>query len=180
MNLGGRRAWSTTSRSSARTPGTRWAWSCCAMCPGLPALGAPYRSWSCPAATTSPSDSRWTLPAWSQRRSGGSVRSIPLDGRAPGPRRVATLRLVSLEDEVRAAFGIGDVELERLPTPVNDVVVVRTPNEVFALKLYHRKRTMEQVRWEAELVRHLRRLGAPVVAPVEGRRGAVEVLTVDG
>jgi Ser/Thr protein kinase RdoA (MazF antagonist) len=90
------------------------------------------------------------------------------------------VRVVALEDELRRAFGLADVELTRLPTPVNDVVVVRTPSETFALKLYHAKRTVPEVRWEVELLLHLRRLGAPVVSPVHRHGDPVQVLSVDG
>jgi Ser/Thr protein kinase RdoA (MazF antagonist) len=89
--------------------------------------------------------------------------------------------MTSLDDEMRRAFGVPAVELAPLSTPVNDVVAVRTPTERFALKLYHAKRSTNEVRWEVELLLHLRRLGAPVVAPVQGRHGdAVQTLTVDG
>jgi Ser/Thr protein kinase RdoA (MazF antagonist) len=88
--------------------------------------------------------------------------------------------MVALEDEVRANFGLADVELRSLSTLVNDVFVVETSTDSFALKLYHANRTREQVQWEAELLLHLRRGNAPVVAPIEGRHGPVEVLRVDG
>jgi Ser/Thr protein kinase RdoA (MazF antagonist) len=89
--------------------------------------------------------------------------------------------MTSLAAEVQRAFGVTATELAPLSTPVNDVVAVRTPGEAFALKLYHAKRSMNEVRWEVELLLHLRRLGAPVVAPVPGRHGdAVQALTVDG
>ena len=90
------------------------------------------------------------------------------------------MRAVALEDELRDHFGLAVVELRSLSTPVNDVFVVRTSSDTFALKLYHRNRRLEQVRWEVELLRHLRERHAPVSAPVQGRHGAVEVLAVEG
>jgi Ser/Thr protein kinase RdoA (MazF antagonist) len=93
---------------------------------------------------------------------------------------VSRLRDVSLEDEVRRTFGLTNPELVPLSTPVNDVVAVRTPTETYALKIYHAKRTIDEVRWETELLLHLRRLGAPVVAPVERQGEVVQALAVGG
>lgn len=77
-------------------------------------------------------------------------------------------------------FGVSVARLRRLTTPVNDVFVVETPTDRLALKLYHAKRTLEQVQWEVDLLLHLRKGHAPVVAPVPGRDGPVELLMVEG
>jgi Ser/Thr protein kinase RdoA (MazF antagonist) len=90
------------------------------------------------------------------------------------------LRIVALDDEVRLHFPVSIAQMRRLSTPVNDVFVVETSTDRFALKLYHAKRTLEQVQWEVDLLLHLRQRHAPVVAPVPGRHGPVEVLTVGG
>jgi Ser/Thr protein kinase RdoA (MazF antagonist) len=86
--------------------------------------------------------------------------------------------IVALADEVRLHFPVSIARMKRLSTPVNDVFVVETSTGRFALKLYHSKRTLEQVQWEVDLLLHLRHRHAPVVAPVPGRHGQVEVLTV--
>jgi Ser/Thr protein kinase RdoA (MazF antagonist) len=90
------------------------------------------------------------------------------------------LRIVALDDEVRLHFPVSIARMRRLSTPVNDVFVLETSTDRFALKLYHAKRTLEQVQWEVDLLLHLRQRHAPVVAPVPGRHGPVEVLTVGG
>jgi len=94
---------------------------------------------------------------------------IPSDAGAPLERRLA------------ASYGLGDVRLERLRVPVNDVVAVTASQGRFALKLYNtRTRTAAEVQWEDDLVRHLVRHGAPVVAPIAGRHGDVETFWMDG
>src|SRR3954453_8668672 len=98
----------------------------------------------------------------------------------PVPDGVDIVRGVALEDDLRVNYGLAVVELRSLSTPVNDVFVVRTPSDNFALKLYHRNRRLEQVRWEVELLLHLRERHAPIAAPVEGRHGPVDVLDVEG
>jgi len=93
----------------------------------------------------------------------------PLDAGAP------------LERQLAARYELGDVSLERLRVPVNDVVAVTTPHGRFALKLYNtRTRTAAAVQWEVDLVRHLLRHGAPVVAPIPGPHGDVETFWLDG
>jgi Ser/Thr protein kinase RdoA (MazF antagonist) len=69
------------------------------------------------------------------------------------------------------SYGLHDVGLRRLNTPVNDVFRVTSSTGDFALKLYHRNRTAEAVEWEADLVAYLHAHGAPVVRPIGGRDG---------
>jgi Ser/Thr protein kinase RdoA (MazF antagonist) len=83
-----------------------------------------------------------------------------------------------LTRQLASRYRLGDVELRHLGTPVNDVVAVNSAAGEFALKLYHRKRTPQAVRWEIDLVRHLFRRGAPVAQPIRGRDGYLEHLTV--
>ena len=50
----------------------------------------------------------------------------------------------------------------------------------FALKVYHRNRTLAAVQWEVDLLIHLHRRGAPVVPPIRGRNGYLEEFDLDG
>jgi Ser/Thr protein kinase RdoA (MazF antagonist) len=77
-------------------------------------------------------------------------------------------------------YGLHRVGLRRLATPVNDVVAVTAAEGDFALKLYHRNRTVAAVEWEAELLIQLRRGSAPVVQPIGGTTGYVERLELNG
>ena len=54
---------------------------------------------------------------------------------------------LALGRQVAEAYGLHDVTLTPLPTPVNDVFVVTSSAGRFALKLYHGKRTGGAVRW---------------------------------
>jgi Ser/Thr protein kinase RdoA (MazF antagonist) len=85
-----------------------------------------------------------------------------------------------LEEQVEEAFGIEVAGVEQLDVPVNDVVRITAPAGCFALKIYHGKRTAQDVEWEAGLVRHLTAHGAPVAPLVRGRHGYVEQVDVDG
>ena len=87
---------------------------------------------------------------------------------------------LALGRQVAEAYGLHDVTLTPLPTPVNDVFVVTSSAGRFALKLYHGKRTGDAVRWEVDLVRQLRAHDAPVVQPIRGSRGYVQALTLGG
>jgi len=69
-----------------------------------------------------------------------------------------------LTRQLTSRYGLRDVELRHLGAPVNDVVAVNSAAGEFALKLYHRKRTPQAVQWKIDLVRHLFRRGAPVIA----------------
>jgi len=87
---------------------------------------------------------------------------------------------LALGRQVAEAYGLHDVTLTPLPTPVNDVFVVTSSAGRFALKLYHGKRTGDAVRWEVDLVRQLRAHDAPVVQPIRGSCGYVQALTLGG
>lgn len=80
-------------------------------------------------------------------------------------------------DDLRAAlvsqYGLGDVEVVALDTLVNDVHAVQAGAGRFALKLYHDRRSIDDVRWEAALVAHLVDAGAPVAPTVAGTDGEV-------
>jgi Ser/Thr protein kinase RdoA (MazF antagonist) len=83
--------------------------------------------------------------------------------------------VTTLGAQVEARFGLRDVRVVPLGTAANDVfsVTAGADAERFALKLYHGHRTVEDVRWEVELVAHLRRHGAPVMPMVAGAGGEV-------
>jgi Ser/Thr protein kinase RdoA (MazF antagonist) len=83
-----------------------------------------------------------------------------------------------LTRQLASRYRLGDVELRHLGTPVNDVVAINSAVGEFALKLYHRRRTLQAVQWEIDLVRHLFRRGAPVAQPIRGRDDYLEHLTV--
>jgi Ser/Thr protein kinase RdoA (MazF antagonist) len=86
-----------------------------------------------------------------------------------------------LANQLRARYHLREASFEHLDTAVNDVVAVTSEQGDFALKLYHHNRTVGAVRWEVDLVTHLRRRGAPVVQPVVSRAGGcLEHLVVDG
>src|SRR3954471_1875022 len=87
---------------------------------------------------------------------------------------------MNLEEQIEDHFGLSDVVYEALNTPTNDVLAVTTPAGRFALKLYHRHRTVAEVQWELDLTIHLIRNGAPVARPVFGKDGYVEVFHVEG
>jgi Ser/Thr protein kinase RdoA (MazF antagonist) len=86
---------------------------------------------------------------------------------------------VDLARHVARRYKLHDVGLRHLGTPVNDVFAVTSAEGEFALKLYHRNRTLTAVQWEIDLLIHLYRRGAPVVQPIHGRNGYLEHLTVD-
>lgn len=77
-------------------------------------------------------------------------------------------------------YQLSEVALTDLGTPVNDVVAVVAAQGDFALKLYHRNRTVSAVQWEVDLVTHLQSHGVPVAQPVSGRTGNVVNLVVAG
>jgi Ser/Thr protein kinase RdoA (MazF antagonist) len=86
-----------------------------------------------------------------------------------------------LKEQLRECYGLDDIALEPLRTPVNDVFVVATPRGHFALKLYNpQSRHHDDVQWEIDLVVHLLQHGAPVVTPIRGRDGYVASFLVDG
>ncbi len=85
-----------------------------------------------------------------------------------------------LERAIGRMFGLRSIRCEVLPVPVNDVVVVTAGADRFALKLYHSARTVPEVQWEVDLVRHLADRGAPVARPVAGRGRYVHTLTYAG
>ncbi len=87
---------------------------------------------------------------------------------------------MNFEEQIEHHFGLSDVVYEPLNTPTNDVIAVTTPTGRFALKLYHRHRTVEEVRWELDLTLHLIRNGAPVASPVLGKHGYIELFRVEG
>jgi Ser/Thr protein kinase RdoA (MazF antagonist) len=87
---------------------------------------------------------------------------------------------IDLARHVARRYKLHDVGLRHLGTPVNDVFAVTSAEGEFALKLYHRNRTLTAVQWEIDLLIHLYRRGAPVVQPIHGRDGDLEHLTVDG
>jgi hypothetical protein len=62
---------------------------------------------------------------------------------------------LGLARQLARYYGLHDVGLRRLNTPVNDVFRVMSSTGEFALKLYHRNRTAEAVEWEADLVAYL-------------------------
>lgn len=86
---------------------------------------------------------------------------------------------IDLARHVARRYKLHDVGLRHLGTPVNDVFAVTSAEGEFALKLYHRNRTLTAVQWEIDLLIHLYRRGAPVVQPIHGRDGYLEHLTVD-
>jgi Ser/Thr protein kinase RdoA (MazF antagonist) len=88
---------------------------------------------------------------------------------------------MELEDQLRACYDLDGVACEPLNSPTNDLVVVTTPTERFALKLYNlNSRPPAEVEWEVQLITHLADKGAPVAKPVAGRNGYVESFHVDG
>ena len=87
---------------------------------------------------------------------------------------------MNFEEQIEDYFGLRDVAYEPLNTPTNDVIAVTTPIGRFALKLYHRHRTVAEVQWELDLIIHLIRNGAPVANPVLGKHGYVESIRVEG
>lgn len=88
----------------------------------------------------------------------------------------------TVEAEIAHRYGLGVVECEFLDTPTNDLVVVHTTDDRFALKIYNVKsRTAVDVQWEVDLITHLIDGGAPVAHPVMSRQGRhVEMFTIDG
>lgn len=79
---------------------------------------------------------------------------------------------VTIEEQLRHHFGLGQVTCTRVNTLVNDVFEVTAPDGHFALKLYHPAwRTPGEVQWELEFVRHLLTQGVPVAKPVAGTDG---------
>ena len=86
----------------------------------------------------------------------------------------------SLERHIGAIFGLRGATYQFLDIPVNDVLVVTTLTERFALKLYHQGRTAGSVQWEVDLVRHLAANGAPVARPVAGRGAYVHEVPLRG
>jgi Ser/Thr protein kinase RdoA (MazF antagonist) len=81
--------------------------------------------------------------------------------------------------QLASRYDLGDVELTQIETSVNDLAVVTCREGQFALKVYHRKRTAEAVRWETDLLRHLYAGGAAVVQPVLGADADLQFLTLD-
>jgi Ser/Thr protein kinase RdoA (MazF antagonist) len=86
---------------------------------------------------------------------------------------------VDLARQLASRYDLQNIGLRQLSTPVNDVIAVYSDAGEFALKLYHRNRGPEAVQWEADLLLHLHRAGAPVMQPIRGRNGYVEQLIVD-
>lgn len=88
---------------------------------------------------------------------------------------------MSLESQIQDLFGLSNPRLEHLNTLVNDVALVTASSGKFALKLYNgQARTINDIQWEIDLVQHLVAHGAPVMRPVRGRHGYVEMVTVAG
>jgi Ser/Thr protein kinase RdoA (MazF antagonist) len=87
---------------------------------------------------------------------------------------------VDLARQLARRYKLHDVGLRHLGTPVNDIFAVTSAEREFALKLYHRNRTLKAVQWEIDLLIHLHRRGAPVGQPIRGRDGHLEHRTVDG
>src|SRR4029453_13231798 len=77
-------------------------------------------------------------------------------------------------------YRLHEVGLTDLGVLVNDVVAVVAAEGEFALKVYHRNRTLSAVQWEVDLLIHLHRGGAPVVPPIRGRNGYLEEFTFGG
>jgi Ser/Thr protein kinase RdoA (MazF antagonist) len=77
-------------------------------------------------------------------------------------------------------YRLHEVALTDLGIPVNEVLAVVAAEGVFALKVYHRNRTLPEVQWEVDLLLHLHLRGAPVVPPIRGRHGYLEEFDVDG
>jgi Ser/Thr protein kinase RdoA (MazF antagonist) len=94
--------------------------------------------------------------------------------------RDVTAHLSGLTRLLTEHYGLHEVGLTDLEIPVNDVVAVSAAEGEFALKVYHRKRTLQAVQWEVDLLLHLHRDGAPVVPPIRGRNGYLEEFLVDG
>lgn len=80
---------------------------------------------------------------------------------------------MNLAGDVARRYGLGDVELVDLKTAVNDVFRVDSPSGRFALKLYHRRRTVDAVQWEVDLVARLVERCAPVAPFVPALDGSV-------
>ena len=91
-----------------------------------------------------------------------------------------TTWVLGLARELTERYQLHEVGLTDLGALVNDVVAVSAAEGEFALKVYHRNRTLSAVQWEVDLLIHLHRRGAPVVPPIRGRNGYLEDFTVEG
>ncbi|MDP2788980.1 MAG: phosphotransferase [bacterium] len=88
---------------------------------------------------------------------------------------------LNIQKHLEKHFGLHNVVCENLNTSTNDIFLVTTPTDRFALKLYNpQSRTVADVQWELELIIHLIKNGVPVVKPISGKNGYVETFVVDG
>src|SRR5687768_8850864 len=88
---------------------------------------------------------------------------------------------MDIEKQIEDQYGLKDVKCVSLHTLVNDVYAVESRTGRYALKVYiPPRRTVKIVEWEMELVTHLYNEGAPVVKPVKGHNGFVELIDVGG
>lgn len=84
-----------------------------------------------------------------------------------------------LEEQIEKHFGLKDVICKDLNMPTNDAISITSPTGHFLLKIYS-VREVNEVQWEIDLINHLVKNGAPVVRPVQGKNGYVELLHIDG
>jgi Ser/Thr protein kinase RdoA (MazF antagonist) len=88
----------------------------------------------------------------------------------------------ALEREVTAHYPqLGAVEARLAYSSVHEMVEVRAAGERYALKLYRPGvRSVDDVKWETALHRHLLANGAPVAELITGTSGDVETIEVSG
>jgi len=88
----------------------------------------------------------------------------------------------ALEREVTAHYPkLGAVEARLVYSSVHEMVEVRAAGERYALKLYRPGvRSVDDVKWETALHRHLLTHGAPVAELITGTSGDVEAIEVSG
>ena len=94
---------------------------------------------------------------------------------SPLPVTWSILAPTALLEEIAAAYPIGQPSECRWHTSsMNDLYLVRTATDRYMLKVYRAGwRSLADVRYELDLVRHLQRKGVPITAPLVRKDGAV-------
>ena len=85
--------------------------------------------------------------------------------------------LGKIADDLHVLYGLTQLSCKNLLTPTNDVIEAASEQGHFALKLY-RATTIEEIRWEIDLILHLLEGNVPVVRPVPGKNGYLTTFTV--